>query len=99
MRIPSFYKPVMKYITPLYLLGIFVMFVLANVFGWNFRFGAGAEFKPTSYITDLVGDTPSAPARIAFGFIIITIIFVTMLVAQAGKRWETADKAKGGTRS
>lgn len=99
MRIPAFYKPVMKYLTPLYLVGIFVMFILANVFGWNFRFGPGAEFKPTSYVTDLVGDTPSAPARIAFGFIIITIIFVTMLVAQAGKRWEAADKIKGGTKS
>jgi neurotransmitter:Na+ symporter, NSS family len=75
------------------------MFILANVFGWNFQFGAGAEFKPTSYITDLVGETPSAPARIAFGFIIITIIFVTLLVAQAGKRWEAAAKTKGGTAS
>ncbi|AOS43533.1 Sodium:neurotransmitter symporter family protein [Lacunisphaera limnophila] len=100
MRIPAFYKPVMKYITPLYLLAIFVMFILANVFGWNFTFGAGAEFKPTGYITDLVGENPSAPARIAFGFIIITIIFVTLLVAQAGKRWEAADKNKlGGTKS
>lgn len=96
MRIPSFYKPIMKYITPLYLLGIFVMFILANVFGWNFQFGARAEFKPTSYITDLVGDTPSAPARIAFGFIVITIIFVTLLVSQAGKRWETTARNKGG---
>ncbi len=94
MRIPAFYKPIMKYITPTYLLAIFVMFVLANVFGWNFAFGAAAEFKPTGYITDLVGDQPSGAARIAFGFIVITIIFVALLIAQAGKRWTKAEQAK-----
>jgi SNF family Na+-dependent transporter len=99
MRIPSFYKPIMKYVTPLYLLAIFVMFILANVFGWNFRFGAHALFTPTGYITDLIGDQPSAPARIAFGFIAITIIFVTLLIAQAGKRWDKAAKNHGGNPS
>ncbi len=99
MRIPSFYRPIMEYITPLYLLVIFVMFLLANIFGWNFKFGAEAAFNPTSYVTDLVGDNPSGPARIAFGFIVITIIFVTFLVAQAGKRWEAAEKNAGGTKS
>lgn len=99
MRIPGFYKPIMKYITPLYLLVIFVMFLLANVFGWNFKFGPEAAFNPTSYVTDLVGSNPSGPARIAFGFIVITIIFVTFLVAQAGKRWEAAEKSNGGKKS
>jgi SNF family Na+-dependent transporter len=99
MRIPAFYKPIMKYITPLYLLVIFVMFVLANVFGWNFVFGAGAEFKPTGYITDLVGPNPSGPARVAFGFILITITFVALMISQAGKRWEAAAKNQGGNPS
>lgn len=97
MRIPAFYKPVMKYVTPLYLLGIFVMFLLANVFGWNFRFGAAAAFQPTGYVTDLVGETPSAAARITVGFIVITVIFVTLLVAQAGKRWGATDAKTGGS--
>jgi SNF family Na+-dependent transporter len=99
MRIPQFYKPIMKYITPFYLLAIFVMFLLANVFGWNFTFGAGAEFKPTGYITDLIGPNPSDAARIAFGFIVITIIFVTLMIAQAGKRWEAAAKKQGANQS
>jgi neurotransmitter:Na+ symporter, NSS family len=101
MRIPGFYRPIMKYLTPLYLAVIFVMFILANVFGWNFTFGAGAEFKPTGYITDLVGPNPSPSARITFGFIVITIIFVCMLIAQAGRRWDAARRAhqpsSGGT--
>ncbi len=97
MRIPSFYKPIMKYITPLYLGIIFVMFLLANVFGWNFSFSA-PEFKPTGYITDLVGPNPSNSARFTFGFIVTTIIFVLMLISQAGKRWDAARK-NGGNHS
>jgi SNF family Na+-dependent transporter len=92
MRIPAFYKPVMKYITPCYLLTVFVLFLCANVFGWNFRLGAAAEFRPTGYVTDLVGPNPSAAARITVGFIVINLIFVGMLVAQAGKRWTAAEK-------
>ncbi len=91
MRIPTFYKPIMKYVTPAFLLGIFVMFILANVFGWNFSFTA-PEFKPTSYITDLVGPNPSGSARIAFGFIVITVIFVGLMINLAGKRWDAARK-------
>jgi neurotransmitter:Na+ symporter, NSS family len=94
MRIPSFYKPIMKYVTPAFLLGIFVMFILANVFGWNFSFAA-PEFKPTSYITDLIGPNPSDSARIAFGFIVITIIFVCLMINLAGKRWDAARKQEG----
>jgi neurotransmitter:Na+ symporter, NSS family len=97
MHIPSFYKPIMKYITPLYLAIIFVMFLLANVFGWNFSFTA-PEFNPTSYITDLIGPNPSNSARLTFGFIVTTIIFILMLIGQAGKRWDAARK-NGGTQS
>jgi SNF family Na+-dependent transporter len=94
MRIPSFYKPIMKYVTPAFLLGIFVMFILANVFGWNFSL-ADPQFKPTSYITDLVGPNPSDSARIAFGFIVITVIFVGLMINLAGKRWDAARKQEG----
>lgn len=94
MRIPNLYKPIMKYVTPLYLGAIFIMFVLANVFGWNFSFSA-PEFKPTGYITDLVGPNPSASARISFGFIVITIIFVCLMIKLAGARWDAARKQGG----
>jgi len=98
LRIPRFYRPIMKYVTPAYLGIIFVMFLLANVFGWNFQFGAGAAFAPTSYITDLVGPNPNNSARLTFGFILITIIFICLLINQAGKRWDAA-AARGGNPS
>lgn len=99
MRIPAIYKPIMKYVTPLYLAVIFIMFLLANVFGWNFAFGADARFNPTGYVTDLVGPNPSGSARLTFGFIVTSIIFVCMLIQQAGKRWDKAAHKSRGKQS
>ncbi|HUG10817.1 MAG TPA: hypothetical protein VMM36_07375, partial [Opitutaceae bacterium] len=95
IRIPSFFKPVIKYVTPAFLLTIFVMFILQNVVGWNFEFGAGAVFQPTGYVQDLVGDNPSPVARLAFGFIVIMTIFTFLLVGIAGRIWEKEPLVEG----
>lgn len=87
MRIPGIYKFVIRYITPAYLLGIFAMFVLQNVFGWNFEFGAEAKFEPTGYVKDLVGSEPNFVARLSVGFIAIITIFALVFVNMAGKVW------------
>ena len=86
MRIPNIYKFVIKYITPVFLLTIFVMFLLQNVFGWNFSF-SNAKFEPTGYTKDLVGENPSAVARLTIGFIIIITFFGLIFVNIAGKTW------------
>jgi NSS family neurotransmitter:Na+ symporter len=50
MRIPNIFKFIMKYITPLFLILIFAMWVATNVFGLNFQTG-DAEYS--SYVRDL----------------------------------------------
>ena len=95
LRIPSFFKPMMRYVTPIFLLTIFVMFVLQNVLGWNFEFGAGASFNPTGYVQDLIGDNPSHVARLSVGFIIIITIFTCLLVSIAGRIWEKNPLVEG----
>lgn len=97
MRIPGFYKLVMKWITPAFLLVIFVLFILANVLGWNLSL-ADPQFKPTSYVTDIVGPNHNDAARLTFAFIVISTAFMVMLIGIAGRRWDAAAKAKG-TRS
>jgi SNF family Na+-dependent transporter len=87
MRIPAFYKVIMRYIAPTFLLVVFVMFIAANVFGWNFSFGEAARFNPTSYVTDLVGPNPSAVARGAFGFVAAVVLLIAGLIHVAGKNW------------
>jgi SNF family Na+-dependent transporter len=90
MRIPDVFKVIIKYITPAFLVAIFVMFTLKNVFGWNFSFGA-AEFNPTGYVQDLVGEKPNHVARLSVGLIVIMTIFSLLLVNIAGKVWAKRD--------
>lgn len=96
MRIPDFYKGVMKYVTPAFLLIVFVLFIAGNVFGWNFQFGAAAQFKPTNYVTDLIGPNHSNVARGSFLFILVNIVFVIVLTRLAGIRWAVQSANQGG---
>ena len=95
IRIPVIFKYIMRYLSPLYLITIFALFVLFNVLGWNPQTG---EFTPTSYVSDLVGEHPSDVARMSVALIVVIIVFFLMLIAQAGKRWDgqAADRQKGG---
>lgn len=51
IRVPNFMKFVIKYVSPLYLVTIFVMFIIFSVFGYNKETG---EFQPVYYVTDLI---------------------------------------------
>jgi neurotransmitter:Na+ symporter, NSS family len=87
MRIPGIYKFIIKYVSPVYLLGIFVLFLLFNVFGWD---PATGTFTPTSYVKDLVGPESNGVAQFTVVFLLIVITFFCVLTASAGKRWEQA---------
>lgn len=94
MRIPEIYKFVIKYVTPAFLLIIFSLFLMQNVFGWNYSFTA-PEFKPTGYMKDLLGGDgaePSFVARLSVGWIAIMVTFSLVLVNIAGKTWERENK-------
>jgi len=88
LRVPNFFKPIIKYVTPVFLITIFVLFVLKNVFGWNFAFGSAAAFKPTGYIMDLVGPEPSHVARLSVALIVVMFVFTFVLAHLAGKNWD-----------
>lgn len=96
MRIPNFFKPIIKYITPAYLVTIFVLFLMQNVFGWNFSF-SDPSFTPTGYMKDLVGDNPNDVARLTVAFIGIITIFALVFVNIAGKRWTKSTATAGRT--
>lgn len=90
MRIPNIFKFIIKYVTPAFLVAIFVMFTLKNVFGWNFSFSDPA-FNPTDYVKDLVGDRPNHAARMSMGLIVIMTVFSLLLVNIAGKVWSRTE--------
>lgn len=93
MQIPGFFKPIIQYVSPLFLLAIFVLFILRNVFGWNPSTG---ELNPTAYVQDLVGPNPNTVARLSMAFVALFVIFITLLVNAAGKRWKVRPPVEAG---
>ncbi|PTY03788.1 sodium:calcium symporter [Opitutaceae bacterium EW11] len=89
IRVPSFFKPVIRYLTPGFLLTIFALFILKNVFGWNFAWGDAARFEPTGYVKDLVGPSHDLVARLSVALVAVMTIFSVVLVQIAGKNWES----------
>jgi NSS family neurotransmitter:Na+ symporter len=94
MRIPAVYKPVLQYVAPAFLLVVFLLFLAANVFGWNFQLGAGARFAPTGYVTDLVGPGYNPVARGVFAFMVVVTGFVAFLIHLAGLNWKKQNGAR-----
>ncbi len=89
IRIPRWFRPIMKWICPAFLISIFALWMAFNVFGWNGDFSA-PEFKPSTYITDLIGGKDTKPdpvARAAVGVVLVTLTFFTVVAHLAGKRW------------
>ena len=77
--IPKFFIPVMKVLCPAFLIGIFALWVLVNVFGVTF--GPG-EPEFSGYIRDLFIE-PNTVAWIAVGLVLAFAAFVALLVSQA----------------
>lgn len=86
LPLPALIKPVWRYITPTFLIAILTAFVLRNAFGWNFSLTT-PEFKPSGYITDLVGAQSSNVARLAVLFILLLGAYTALLIKIAGERW------------
>lgn len=84
MRIPLVFKFVMKYVSPIYLVGIFALFLLFNVFGWE---PATGEFRPTSYISELLGPQSNFVAQLSVGLILLSLVLFGVFTKVAGKRW------------
>ena len=76
IRIPSFFRIIMQYITPLFLLIIFGLWIAANVFGINFSSG---EASYSSYVKDLF-IKPNTVAWLSIGLIgIVTALFIFII--------------------
>jgi hypothetical protein len=87
IRIPSLFKPILRFVTPTLLLLILLAFVLSSVFGWNLSFSQPV-FAPSAYITDLVGSAPNQVARFVAIFIGMLVLFTALLIQLAGQRWD-----------
>jgi SNF family Na+-dependent transporter len=88
--VPAIWGPIIKYLCPAYLGAIFLLFLINNVVGWNFRFGAAAEFKPTGYVTDLVGPNTNPVAIASVGVVLALVVASCVIVRVSARRWDRA---------
>jgi SNF family Na+-dependent transporter len=79
---------IIRYVCPLYLGAIFLLFVVNKVIGWNFRFGSEFEIKRTPYVTNLIGPDRDPVALASVGLIALLTIGTFFLVRVAARRWD-----------
>lgn len=77
--IPRWFAFVMKYLSPLFLLTILVLWLLIDVFGVNFSGGPPAF---SAYVTDLF-IKPNAVAWMSVLIVVLFGVFMAMLIARA----------------
>jgi SNF family Na+-dependent transporter len=77
IRIPAFFKFVMKYVSPLFLIAIFTLWVASNVFGIDFRTG---EVSYSGYVMDLFIE-PNRVAQLSVGLIAVVAALFIMITA------------------
>jgi neurotransmitter:Na+ symporter, NSS family len=78
IRIPRFIMFIIKYIAPVYLLAIFVTWLYQQ-----------ATAEKNNYFATLKNDQV---AQITVGFIVLTLVFFVLLVAQSVRRWERQEQ-------
>jgi SNF family Na+-dependent transporter len=85
IRIPSVFRFIIRYLSPLYLISIFCLFIQVNIIQ-----DAG---KAGSYVFKVLHNPVT---RITAGFILVLVVFFTLLVHLAGKRWRQNALVAGG---
>lgn len=92
LRIPRFFVPVMRYVCPLFLLAIFVMWLAIDVFGIH-RVGAAPEMS--GYIRDLFAAPVNPVAWMSVGLIAMVGGMVWLIVL-ASRAYRDPDREGGG---
>lgn len=81
IKIPNFFKFVIKFLCPAFLISIFILWIALNVFGLG---NAGVDY----HILDLIGSanaSASPVAWLAIGNILILLLFFFLLVSRVQK--------------
>lgn len=81
MRVPFIFQMVMRWVSPVFMLLIFCLWVLKEIFGFDLAtFQAGGI---SGYVRDLAGPQASAPARLCVGMIFLIALVFTCLTARS----------------
>ncbi len=79
IAIPRIFRPIMLWICPLFLLSVFLLWVVENLFGFNL---AGGPPEMSSYIRDLIVE-PNPVAWFSVTLVVVFGLFSGLLIARA----------------
>ncbi|MCC6734437.1 MAG: sodium:calcium symporter [Candidatus Omnitrophica bacterium] len=85
MRIPNIFRFIIRYVSPVYMIGIFILFVYMNIIEGHSEEG--------SYIYRALNQEVT---QMTIGFIVVLAVFLTLLVHLAGRRWKAESNQQGG---
>lgn len=82
IRVPGFFRPIIRYVCPAFLLFIFAMWLLKEIFGFDLAtFKAG---EVSSYVTDLVGGAKSSqPAQLSIAMAVAVFVFFALITSRS----------------
>ena len=81
IRVPWIFRPIMKWICPAFLLTIFAMWLLKEIFGFDLSTGSAGAVS--GYVTDLFGEKSSLVAQLSMAMVIAIFIFFGLMTARS----------------
>ena len=77
LRLPRFFRPILRYVCPAFLVAIFGLWVMENVIGWG-------RAEPSSYVTDLF-EKGNPVAWLSIGLVAVVAFGLATTIASSKK--------------
>jgi SNF family Na+-dependent transporter len=87
--VPAFFRPIIKWICPGFLLTIFAMWLLKEIFGFDLATGKAGAIS--GYVTDLVGSKSSIAAQLSIVLVAGIFVFFGLMTARS-KAYKRAEQ-------
>lgn len=89
MQVPAFFRPVMRWLCPVFLLAVFFLWLLQEVFGYDLKTGQSGAVS--YYVTDLIGEKSSLPAQLSMALVVALFVFFALITSRS-KAYARAEK-------
>ena len=81
IRVPWIFRPIIKWVCPGFLLLVFAMWLLKEIFGFDLTSGTAGQYS--YYVTDLFGEKASKAAQLSVSLVIAIFVFFGLMTARS----------------
>jgi SNF family Na+-dependent transporter len=81
LRVPWIFRPIIRWVCPAFLLGVFALWFLQEILGVDLSSGAAGGVS--YYVTDLFGAKASLPAQLSLALVAVIAVFFCLMTARA----------------